>query len=106
MSGAKFISFFASLCAVSLLSVFLFNAAKADDRPGEKLFNNNCASCHRDGKNSIDPKKPVIGSKKLASKSTFKSFIAVKNGLMPPFKALADKDEALAALYEYAKALK
>ncbi len=106
MSGAKFTSFIGWVCTVCLLSILMFNSAQADDKAGEKLFNNNCASCHRDGKNSIDAKKPVVGSKKLASKADFKSFLAVKNGMMPPFKAIADKDEALTALYNYAKTLK
>lgn len=99
------------LCATSFIAVFLIGAisghvAQADDKGGEKLFSNNCAACHAGGKNIIDPKKPVIGSKKLASKASFKSFIEVPNGTMPAFKAIADKDTDLTALYNYVKGLK
>ena len=89
-----------------LLSTMSGNTAKADDKQGEKLYSNNCAACHSGGKNSIDPKKPVIGSKKLASKAAFKSFLEVQNGMMPAFKAIAAKDEALTSLYDYVKSLK
>jgi len=90
----------------TVFSSLAISTASADDKQGEKLYNNNCASCHSGGKNSIDPKKPVIGSKKLASKAAFKSFLEVQNGMMPPFKAIAAKDEALTALYSYVKTLK
>lgn len=111
MPAAKHVKNLGWFCTSALLGAFLVgaassNLAQADDKQGERLYNNNCASCHAGGKNSIDAKKPVIGSKKLASKAVFKSFLEVKNGLMPPFKAIAAKDDALMALYDYAKTLK
>lgn len=111
MVASRLVKSFFLICNVMFICAFVFsalsgNTASADDNQGEKLFNNNCASCHAAGKNTIDPKKPVIGSKKLASKSAFKSFLEVKNGMMPPFKGIAAKDEALTALYTYVKTLK
>lgn len=94
-----------AVCTVLFFSV-ASNGAIADDKQGEKLYNNNCAACHSGGKNNIEPKKPVIGSKKLATKASFKSFLEVQNGMMPPFKAIAAKDEALSSLYSYVKTLK
>lgn len=73
---------------------------------GEKIFASNCAACHLNGKNSIDPKKPVIGSKKLASLESFKTLLTKQNGMMPPFPKISDNAEALQALYTYAKNLK
>jgi cytochrome c6 len=112
MVASRLVKSFQWLCAAMFVFAFVFSAlsgstASADDKnQGEKLFSNNCASCHAGGKNTIDPKKPVIGSKKLASKAAFKSFLEVQNGMMPPFKGIAAKDEALTALYTYVKTLK
>jgi mono/diheme cytochrome c family protein len=96
-----------SVFAILLFSFFAatnFKATAAAD--GEKLFNSNCAACHTAGKNSIDPKKPVIGSKKLASQATFKEFLSKANGSMPAFKSIAENAESLGALYTYVKTLK
>lgn len=94
-----------------LTAVFVFsfseNTAQAEDKTqGEKLFNNNCAACHSGGKNTLSPSKPVIGSKKLATKATFKTLLEVRNGMMPAFKAITEKDDSLEALYTYVKTLK
>lgn len=73
---------------------------------GEQLFKNNCASCHADGGNIVDPKKPVKGSKKLASKATFKELLSKATGIMPAFPQIAKDDPSLSALYSYCKSLK
>lgn len=73
---------------------------------GEQLFKNNCASCHTDGGNIVDPKKPVKGSKKLASKATFKELLGKATGVMPAFPQIANDDPSLSALYSYCKSLK
>jgi mono/diheme cytochrome c family protein len=74
--------------------------------PGETLYSTNCAACHDAGHNVINPKKPVIGSKMLAKKETFKSFLLKPTGTMPPAPAIANKDADLTALYDYCKTLK
>lgn len=73
---------------------------------GDKIFAANCQACHAGGKNMIDPKKPIIGSKKLATKDTFKAFLSKAQGTMPAFNKIADNDEALTALHAYVKTLK
>ena len=54
----------------------------------------------------IDPHKPVIGSKKLASIKVFKELLEKAQGAMPAFEKIANNDEALKALYAYVKGLK
>jgi len=73
---------------------------------GEQIFKNNCEGCHAGGKNSMKPRHPIIGSKKLASKEKFKNYIAKPERPMPPFKEIANKDADVTALYEYCKGLK
>lgn len=73
---------------------------------GEQLFKNNCASCHVDGGNIVDPKKPVKGSEKLASKATFKELLGKATGVMPAFPQIVNDDPSLSALYSYCKSLK
>jgi mono/diheme cytochrome c family protein len=73
---------------------------------GETVFKNNCVTCHAGGKNTIEPKKPIIGSKKLESKEVFKTYISKGGGAMPPLPQVANDDEALQALFIYCKSLK
>lgn len=73
---------------------------------GEQLFKNNCASCHADGGNIVDPKKPLKGSKKLATKATFKDLLSKPAGVMPAFPQIVNDDPSLSALYSYCKSLK
>ena len=91
------------LCLSTLLSG---NQKVRAASKGEQLFGTNCAACHKDGKNLIEQKKPVIGSAKLAKKETLKSFLLKPSGNMPPFPDVANNAADLAALYDYCKGLK
>lgn len=93
------------MMVVVWLGTMVIDTAKAAPS-GEKIFTANCAGCHMGGKNLIDPKKPVIGSKKLASKGTFKALLNSTIGGMPSFPKISGNDEALEALYVYVKGLK
>lgn len=84
----------------------LFATRSSAAPSGDKIYATNCAGCHADGGNGLDPSKPVKGSKKLASKDAFKVFLAKANGAMPSFPKIAGNDEALTALHAYCKSLK
>lgn len=88
-----------------LVSVMRHDSAIAAPS-GEQLFKNNCASCHADGGNIVDPKKPLKGSKKLATKATFKDLLSKPAGVMPAFPQIVNDDPSLSALYSYCKSLK
>lgn len=47
------------VCSVFLSFVFLTGAGFAEERTGEALFKANCASCHPDGGNILNPKKTL-----------------------------------------------
>lgn len=98
-----------SLAAVLALSLSTFlsdsqtvNAASK----GETLFNANCATCHKDGGNIINPKKPLKGAAQLASQDAFKSYLQKPTGAMAAYPAIANNGADLAALYDYCKAIK
>lgn len=98
----------AALAALTASFALLFNAATvANAGPeGSKIFAENCASCHANGGNIVDPKKPVKGSKILASKQTLKDLLLKPKGAMTPFPKIANSDADLSALYDYCKSLK
>ncbi|HEY9712057.1 MAG TPA: cytochrome c [Chroococcales cyanobacterium] len=73
---------------------------------GKQLFSKNCAGCHANGKNTMNPKFPIIGSTKLSSKDSFKAFVTKPTPPMPSFAQLAGNDADLTALYDYCKTLK
>jgi cytochrome c6 len=96
-----------SICtylAVATLSIAVPHADAAPD--GAKIFTANCAVCHAGGKNIMDPKKPIIGSKAMASAETFKAFLSKQNGKMPAYPKIVANEEALKALHTYLKTLK
>ncbi len=81
--------------------------AQEDNKSGGmKLFKTNCSGCHLNGKNLIKPEKPIIGSKKLTDKKTFKNFIESPPKPMPKFKNISENEEQLQALYKYVTSLK
>ena len=73
---------------------------------GEKLFKANCSGCHLNGQNLIKPGKPIIGSLKLKSKDSFKTFIESPPPPMPNFKNITSNPNQLDALYNYVISLK
>lgn len=99
---------FAALAALMAVSTLFFNsgtvASAAPD--GSKIFAENCASCHLNGGNIVDPKKPVKGSKSLASKQALKDLLLKSQGAMAPFPKIANSDPDLSALYDYCKSMK
>ena len=108
MNAKRTIKVVASLlftfCVCSLISQSTWGALP--NSKGELLFKKNCASCHTYGKNALDIRKPIVGSRKLATKELFTEMIAKGTGAMPPFPRLSKDKESLQALYEYCKSLK
>ncbi len=103
-----------AVTAFSIMAVLIFsvstilsgnqtvNAAST----GDKLFATNCAACHQGGKNIVNPKKPIIGSAKLASKESFKEYLLKPGSTMVPYPAIANNPADLSALFDYCKSLK
>src|SRR5579884_187050 len=91
----------AALLAANVTSGSAFGAAN-----GEQIFKENCAACHANGGNIVDPKKPLKGSAKLASKDSFKAYLLKPSGAMQPFPKIANNAGDLEALYTYCKSLK
>jgi mono/diheme cytochrome c family protein len=75
--------------------------------PGQRIFNDNCASCHPNGGNVIEAKLTIRASKKLQTQDTFTAFIRApkmpdgKEGQMPPFPADQITDKQAGDLYTY-----
>jgi mono/diheme cytochrome c family protein len=74
---------------------------------GRTLFADNCQACHPGGGNSVYPKLPVTGSRRLASLALFESFVRApampdgKGGDMPPFGTAALDAAQVKDLYAY-----
>jgi mono/diheme cytochrome c family protein len=77
---------------------------------GQAVFAADCQSCHAGGGNVIVAELPLKGSKKLASRDVFASFIRNpvmpdgSAGSMPPFPADSLSDAQATDLYAYASA--
>jgi len=82
------------------------SAPKHAQDPGERIYMNNCESCHMLGKNMINPEKEIVSSPKLTSKEIFKDFLLQRNGVMPAFPEIANNDRDLKELYAFVKRLK
>ena len=104
-NSKRFVLFPASAFMAVLLAAMLIHSAGAAPS-GDKMFAASCVACHPGGKNIIDPKKPIIGSKKLANKDSFKALLSKASGSMPSFANIAKDDPAVTALYSYVKSLK
>lgn len=103
LTTSALIALFAGLFC-GLLPFVVPSVVAAPD--GADIFKNNCAACHANGGNIVDPKKPLKGSKKLASKAVFKELLSKPAGAMPAFPKIVDDDPSLSALYQYCKSLK
>jgi mono/diheme cytochrome c family protein len=74
---------------------------------GEKIFFNNCARCHPQGGNNINPNLALRGSKKLQDFNTFLGFIRNpkrpdgSKGVMPSFSESSISDQQTKELYNY-----
>ncbi len=73
---------------------------------GEKIFKENCSSCHINGLNKLAPSKPIIGSPILNNFNTFAEQLKYGVGVMPAFPNIANNKEDLKALYDYCIKLK
>jgi mono/diheme cytochrome c family protein len=82
-------------------------AAAAAVPPGQRIYNESCASCHPNGGNVIESRLTIKASKKLQSQATFVAFIRAprmpdgKEGQMPPFPADQITDKQAGDLYTY-----
>jgi mono/diheme cytochrome c family protein len=83
-------------------------ATPAGFEAGRSLFADNCQACHPGGGNSVYPKLPVVGSKRLASLADFEGFVRApkmpdgRSGDMPPFGPEALSSAQVKDLYAYA----
>ena len=102
--------FLSAVAITVVLAYFGFTGGKSclvfGESHGDKLFAATCVACHKDGHNILNPKKPIIGSAKLASKQAFKAYLLKPTGVMQPAPAIANNDADLSALYSYCKGLK
>ena len=73
---------------------------------GQDTFKQNCASCHADGGNIVNKKKPLKGSSTLASLDTFKQYLLKPTAPMIAYPKIANDPETLQALYTYCKTFK
>jgi mono/diheme cytochrome c family protein len=75
---------------------------------GRALFESNCQACHPGGGNSVAPKYPVKGSKKLASLAQFETFLRAPTmsdggeGEMPAYGMDALTSGQVKELYAFA----
>ena len=89
--------------------VFADRLANASDglNDGEKLYAVNCASCHPNGGNLINPSLPVINSPMLKSPDTLINFSRNPRrpdnspGSMPAFSKQKLSDKEMKQIYEY-----
>lgn len=100
----------AATCAVLSLLIVAQTSAKTkshrSDPNGAVVFAQNCVSCHAAGANSVNRRRPLAGSPKLANLPMFKSYLENPVGHMPFYKHVVSDQKALRALYEYCKTLK
>jgi mono/diheme cytochrome c family protein len=72
---------------------------------GKQIFEQNCASCHAAGDNTVNPNKPVVGSAKLQTLAQFKKYLNAPKGHMPFFPNVVNDRKDLQALYNYCKTI-
>ncbi|MDQ5985303.1 MAG: Cytochrome c6 [Syntrophus sp. SKADARSKE-3] len=83
------------------------SAADADVKKGAELYAVNCASCHPDGGNVINPKYPVKGSILMKDSGSFTQFNRnpVKTdgseSMMPAFSKEKLSDQEMKQIYQY-----
>ena len=83
---------------VALASIIAVGSVCAEQKSGEALFKEKCASCHPDGGNIMNPKETIKGmkdSKKIVKK------IRKGGGGMPVFdqKSISDAEAKSVAAY-------
>ena len=68
---------------------------------GEKLFSYQCAGCHANGGNGLNPAKPVKGSAKLQSKAAFVAYLRQPGPGMPAYDSSVIADSDAEVLRQY-----
>jgi mono/diheme cytochrome c family protein len=68
---------------------------------GAGLFAENCAVCHPNGGNSMNPNSPVRGAPQLGSYDSFRTLVRQGLGPMPGFSSYRLSDAQLRKLYRY-----
>jgi cytochrome c6 len=68
---------------------------------GELLFKQNCAACHANGGNIINPKLPLKGSPVLKTFASFLSQVRKPQQPMPAFPPSTISDAQAKGLYDY-----
>ena len=75
---------------------------RAGGGAGSGVFASNCASCHPNGGNTINPNQPLTGAPELGSYSSFRALVRQGRGAMPSFSSGRIPDSQLQELYRYA----
>ena len=95
-----------AIFAAAFLAPSLAKKKPEPESRGEQIFQQHCASCHSSGGNRVNPKRPLAGSKQLATLATFKSYLSNPPGHMPYYQDVVGNKDTLEALYKYCKTLK
>jgi mono/diheme cytochrome c family protein len=74
---------------------------------GARLFEVRCAACHAGFGNTMDPDRPIRGSRQLADFAVFRDFVRHprlpegSRGAMPGFTPAQISDSQMRELYQY-----
>jgi mono/diheme cytochrome c family protein len=86
---------------VSLFIILGLTRATSQPQTGEVLFQQNCAACHANGGNVINPQKPLKDGPSLKSFATFLPWIRKPVQPMPAFPPSTISDRQAKELYDY-----
>lgn len=86
------------VCSFVMLA---FTQDTAKNSAGEILFTHNCALCHTDGGNDVNPDKPLKKALALKEFATFAALIRAPNQPMPPYPPSQISDKQAKELYDY-----
>jgi mono/diheme cytochrome c family protein len=95
----------ALVAAAALVAPSLAKHPHKAKMDGEQVFKQYCSSCHLGGGNRVNEKRPLAGSKQLASMANFKSYLSAPPGHMPYYQSIVKDKQTLQSLYEYCKKL-
>jgi cytochrome c6 len=93
-----------ALIAVIIVGLFIMlglTRATSQPKTGEQLFQQNCAACHANGGNVINPQKPLKDGPSLKSFATFLPWIRKPVQPMPAFPPSTISDRQAKELYDY-----